>query len=251
MNLEKQKHLRFFPAGAIFLAGAILCAAFLSAGCEKPRKVEISREQPELLLEILTDLDQKKYGPALPKIRRYQTLDTINPFLNELEELTISNFYVMKVKNLLDNGRFAEADSAMKDSLSKYDLRTGRVELKQFTGRLRDAGRLIDKLGKPMSAATMKQIATELRGTVRDLPDSRNIIDYADRKCAAADELAKLERDRRGLPLYIETLDALGQHKYGKAGTMTALLSLMLPDGKSDPMLQPLLNGGLFEKRDR
>lgn len=227
-------------AAALLLAALPVCAGAFLAGCGKPRTVEISREEPELLLEIFSDIDRKNYSAALPKIRRYQALDAVNPFLNELEDLAVSNLCTCKIRSLLDSGSFAGADEVMKDSLTQYDPRTGRVELKRFTGLLRETERLIIELGKPMPAATLKETAQELRRTARNLPDSREITAYAERKIASAGELALLERDRRGVPLYLETLDALRNGETGRAETLAALLSLMLPAGKSDPMFQDL-----------
>jgi len=56
-----------FPRSAVrFYAAAFLAAVCVLAGCREKRTVEIPREQPNLLMEILTGLDTGKYAAALP-----------------------------------------------------------------------------------------------------------------------------------------------------------------------------------------
>ena len=55
------------PRSAVRLhAAALLAAVCVLAGCREKRTVEIPREQPNLLMEILTGLDTGKYASVLP-----------------------------------------------------------------------------------------------------------------------------------------------------------------------------------------
>ena len=160
----------------------------------------------------------------------------------------MTNLYFSRTRAQLDAGDFAGAERTMRESAEKYEPRTERAELEQFVSLLRNADDLISRLGRVMPPAELRSVAEELKRAAKNLPGSVAVIAYADRKLREADELAKLEGDRRFVWLWFDAQDECRAGNLRNAGLLAALISAGRPDGDADPMVRDLLNGGMFDK---
>lgn len=226
------------------------CAVLFFTACGEQRKVEVPKERASLLLEILTDLDMKKYEEVLPKIYRFQTIDDTNAFLTVMETVVITNIYAAKAREALEKGDFKKANDIMKESFLKYESHTDRVNLEQFTKKLVEADSMIASLGTEQMPETMLATASELKRVAANLPASANITQYAERKMRDAVELDKLIRDRRFLWLYFSAQDARANGETKDADVQAALLAAGLPRGDHEGMVLDLMNGGMFDRND-
>lgn len=160
----------------------------------------------------------------------------------------MTNLYFSRARAQLNAGDFAGAERTMRESAEKYEPRTERAELEQFVSLLRNADELISRLGGVMPSAELRSVAEDLKRVAKNLPGSAGVIAYAERKIREADELAKLEADRRFVWLWFDAQDELRTGDVRKAGLLTALISAGRPDGDADPMVRDLMNGGMFDK---
>ena len=128
--------LKRFFYGAVLAAGSVLLIAGTVA-CKEEKAPDVPREQSDLLFDTFRDLEQKKYESALPKLKRYQELDGANTAeINNMINLTTTNIFVVQLKALLEQGKFAEAQALMENMLKQHATLDYRVRLKDFATRL-------------------------------------------------------------------------------------------------------------------
>lgn len=240
----------FRPTGKIWplLLAAALCCCL--AACGKTRKVEIPQERSTLLLEIFSSLDRGKYDDALPLIRRYKTIDDTNDFLNKLEDLTLTNSYLVRIRALLEAGRFAEADT-LADELLNHGQLDDRSSLKQYVAALRRADELLRKMEKPLAPAALSDAADELKRVAQTLPQNQKLLACAQQKKADAAALEALEKDRRCVWLWFDALEEQAAAGHEKTAALAAFISVNQPDGDRSQMVKSLMNGGMFDLPDR
>lgn len=227
------------------MMAALLLTVFLCA-CEKKQAAAVPTEQTELLLEILTDMDMEKYAVALPKIRRYQTIDETNAFIAELEAVAITNDTIQKLMPLLKKRDYEAADKLMQQLLREHDSRTDRVEISRIVANLNAANKFIRKLSGPLSAAQMAEAADDLKYVAKNLPDAKILLQYANRKAQDAVELERLEQDRRFAWCCFEALDARAAGNSRTADTIAAYIAANQTEGSRNAMVVRLLNDGMF-----
>ncbi len=226
-----------FPA-----AGMVLLCLTASACGDGGQETVLSREQPELLLEILDDMRAKRYETALPKIRKYQAAEELNNFLPELEnKICPANMCIAEIRKLLNESRFAEAEAYMHEMQQKYGTLDELVEVAQFVKALADAEKLLNKFDFPMTSAEMRQTAEDFKRLVHTLPGSADMEQWADAKIAEAAELEKLEKERPDTLLY-----ALAEES-GDSAIQDSAAALIAVDNPRSPLVNKLMNNGRFD----
>ncbi len=226
-----------------FIICLTAAAAWILSACSEETAPEVPSAKSTLMMDILTDMDMGKYAEALPKIRRYQTLDETNAFLNELEAIAITNDCISRLRPLLDKGDYSGAENLMKELLKNSDARSDRTELSRFVSELKQADALIRKLAVPVNALAMAENADNLKRLSKNLPESQFLLVYAERKLADASALEKLEQDRRYVWCWFDAKD--GGRKL--ADTVAAFIAGSQAKGSKDPMVQDLMNSGMFD----
>ncbi len=232
-----------------FMSRLLFCMIAVSAGlalcsCGEEEAPEVPVERTTLMMDILTDMDMGKYAAALPKIRRYQTVDDTNPFLNELEAIAVTNDCVSRLRVLLDRKDYAGAEQLMEQLLKQYDARTDRVELREFAAKLKHADGLIRQLAKRIPPREMAEKADALALLVKDVPGAEALVLYADRKKADAAELEKLVKDRRTVWLWMDAGDAAANGDMAQVKTLAALIAAVSPE--EEKPVRDLMNAGMF-----
>ncbi len=193
----------------------LVCAVFcISAGslffsaCEKKETVVVPHEQNDLLLDILNDFDAGKYEAVRPKIVRYQTIEDNIVFWNTLEELSLTNEYVVKIRAALDKADYAGAEKLVEELLSNHQALPERLELKDFVSALREADECIRILKKQKDSASLKKAAERLHVVSRKFKEDSFFRDYAVAMQKEAETLERIEDCRPMAWLYFDALDA-------------------------------------------
>ena len=233
-NLYK-KRLSFLPAALL-----LMLVLTIAPACSEKQAPPVPQEQSNLLFEIFNDLSLKRYDVVLPKLRRYREVDSTNVMIERMISQTVTNSYFVRLRKLLDKGKFAEAEELMKEMLDKNDSLDDRIQMRDFTVRLNEVNKLIAALAPVQPSAQMRRNAEALLDRAKNLPQPGRILNYAKRKIREANQLEKIEKDRRTARIYLDTLDAIENGENNKAETLTVFLSAQFQDGFSDPMVRDL-----------
>ena len=249
-----RKNICFFNACLRMLllaAGTVLLVAGMTA-CKEEKAPDVPKEQSDLLFETFRDLEQKKYESALPKLKRYRDIDSTNIMIERMINQTITNIYVVQLRNLLAQGKFAEAESLMDSMLKQHDSLDDRIQLRDDAARLNRIDQLIRKLAPVQDAKSLSNNAENLLREVggedgrKDskpktvLPEFQKILAYAQRKIRAAEELAKIEKDRIRVWPWLDALDAKNSPDKERAELLRIYVAAQYLDGFGDPVVREL-----------
>lgn len=219
-----------------------------TCGCEKQKTVAVPHAQNDLYFEITADSTLGKYESVLPKIKRYGSIEKESSFWRELENLTVTNLYVVRIREKLDAGDYAGAEKLVDEMFVKYGTDDARVDIRKFVSALRKTDETISALNNSISSEEIRRHAIELREYAQDLPDHEKMIAYAAGKEASAAELEKLEKERPLFWLYGEAQEKREQGDSQLADLITALVAADNDplDGARNAMVKELMNGGMF-----
>ena len=234
--LKYTSHVLALAAGC-FLLGAG------STACSEKKAPDVPEEQSNLLFDTLTELEQGKYETALPKLRKYREIDSTNVLIERMISQTVTNTYVVQLRHLLEQGKFAEAEALMKSMLAQHDSLEDRVQMSEFTSRLNEVDQLIAKLAPVQDSETLRDNAERLLERSRNLPAARTVILYARRKIRAADELAKIENDRKVIWPWLDALEARRNGDLERAELLRIFISAQFPDGFGEPIVRDMATG--------
>lgn len=223
-------------------AGCLLLGAGPLA-CSEKKAPDVPKEQSNLLFETLTELEQRKYESALPKLRKYGQIDSTNILIERMASQTVTNMYVIQLRQLLDQGKFAEAETLMKAMLMQHDSLEDRIQLKDFTVRLNEVDQLIANLAPVQDSESLRDHAEQLQERAKNLPGSQAVVDYAKRKLRAADELKKIENDRKTVWPWLDALEAGKNGDKERAELLRIFIAAQFLDGFSEPMVRDLVTG--------
>lgn len=226
---------------------ALAAGCFLLGGgpiaCSEKKAPDVPEEQSNLLFSTLTELEQGKYETALLKLRKYREIDSTNVLIERMISQTVTNIYVVQLRHLLDQGKFAEAEKLMNSMLAQHDSLEDRVQLRDYTVRLNEVDRLIAKLAPVQDAETLRENAELLLERTRNLPDSGAVVQYARRKIRAADELAKIEKDRKVIWPWLDALEAHRNGDRERAELLRIFIAAQFPDGFGEPIVRDMATG--------
>lgn len=240
---NNRKFAKILQCGAC-AALAVLCLA----GCEKQKKTVVSHEQSDLFFEITGDSVLRKYETVLPKIKRYGIIEKESSFWLELESMTVTNLYMMQIREKLDAADYDGAEKLVNEMFVKYGTDEARVDIRNFVAALRKTNETISALHNSISSADLRRNAEKLREDVQDLPDNGKLIAFAKKTEADAAELEKLEKSR---PLFWLYGDALEEREKGNVQIADLLTALIAADndpqdGVRNKMVSDLMNSGMF-----
>lgn len=226
---------------SLFAAVGGLLLLLAVTACSEKKAPDVPKVQSDLLFETLNDLERKEYESALPKLKRYSEINSTNDMIDIMINQVIENAYVVQVRDLLDQGKINEADKLMKSMLEQHGSRVDN-SLPNFVDRLKKADQLIEKLAPIQNAATMKYNADELLAHVKTLPHNRAINVYAKRKSREAEELRKIEDDRKIVWPWLDALEAKKNGDQERFELLRIYLAAQL-DGFRAPMVRDLTPG--------
>ena len=234
--------LKYCPRMLALVAGGCLLSA-VSLACSEKKAPDVPKEQSNLLFETLTELEQCKYETALLKLRKYREIDSTNVLIERMISQTVTNIYTVQLRQLLDQGKLAEAEALMKSMLAQHDSLEDRVQMLEFTSRLNEVDQLIAKLAPVQDSETLRDNAERLLERSRNLPAARTVILYARRKIRAADELAKIENDRKVIWPWLDALEARRNGDLERAELLRIFISAQFPDGFGEPIVRDMTTG--------
>lgn len=238
MKILQYNTVTLFRRGIAVLFCWLLAFAF--AGCSEKTAPPVPREQADLLMEIYNDLELKRYEEALPKLRRYREINSTNVQIERMISQTITNIYMTQLRDLLDQGKFAEAEALMKDMLDKHDALEDRIQMRDFAARLNEVDKLIAALAPVQSSAEMRRNAAALQDRAKNLPNGQFVMRYARRKLRESTALQKIEQDRKIAWIYLDAVDAAAGDDPARAEMYTVFLAAQLQNGFVDPMVREL-----------
>lgn len=232
--------LKRFFYGAVLAAGSVLLIAGTVA-CNEEKAPDVPREQSDLLFDTFRDLEQKKYESALPKLKRYQELDGANTAeINNMINLTTTNIFVVQLKALLEQGKFAEAQALMENMLKQHATLDYRVRLKDFATRLNKIDLMIRKLAPVQNSAFLRKHAESLEREAKNLPGTQKVEAYAKRKKTEADELEKIEQDRFRIWPWLDALEAKNSNDKERAELLRIYVAALYEGGFGEPIVREL-----------
>lgn len=244
-----RKNICFFHACLrmlLLVAGTVLLVAGMTA-CKEEKAPDVPKEQSDLLFETFRDLEQKKYESALPKLKRYREIDSTNILIERMINQTVTNIYVVRLRDLLDQGKFAEAQELMEAMLKQHDPLEDRIQLNEFVVRLNEVDQLLQKLAPVQDAKSLRNNAEKLQRAVKTndsrkviFPGARKIEAYAQRKLQSAEELAKIEKERVQIWPWLDALEAKNSPDKERAELLRIYVAAQYLDGFGEPIVREL-----------
>lgn len=234
--------LKYYTRKLALAAGCVLVLLSMAA-CSEEKAPDVPKEQSDLLFDALNDLEQKKYDSALPKLRKYSEIDSTNILIERMISQTTTNSFVVQLRALLDQGRFAEAEQLMKSMLAQHDSLEDRVQLRDFSAQLNHTDKVIADLAKVQNSKSLRSNALKLKACAESGLGSDFITKYAERKIKAADELEKIEKDRRIIWPWLDACDAKKNGDEERAELLRIYLAAQLPNAFGDPMVREIATG--------
>ena len=131
----------------------------------------------------------------------------------------------------------------MKAMLMQHDSLEDRIQLKDFTVRLNEVDQLIANLAPVQDSESLRDHAEQLQERAKNLPGSQAVVDYAKRKLRAADELKKIENDRKTVWPWLDALEAGKNGDKERAELLRIFIAAQFLDGFSEPMVRDMVTG--------
>ena len=225
---------------AVMLAAGVFLLIAGTVACKKETAPDVPKEQSDLLFDTFRDLEQKKYESALLKLKRYRDIDSTNVMIERMINQTITNIYVVRLKDLLEQKKFAEAQALMESMLREHDALDDRIQYKDFAVQLNNVDQQIQKLGAVQTAKSLRSNAEYLQREAKNLPGNQKIMAYAQQKIQAAEELAKIEKDRIRVWPWLDALDAKNRGEKDRADLLRIYVAAQYLDGFGDPIVREL-----------
>ncbi len=245
------KICRFVTAGSrlLALAAGVFLLVAGTVACKEEKVPDVPKEQSDLLFETFRNLEQKKYENARKNLERYREIDSTNTSINSMIDQTITNTYVVQLRSLLDQGKFAEAAALMESMLKQHHSLDDRIQLRDFAIRLNRVDQLIQNLAPVQNAKSLRsnaeKLLRELKGGTQkaEFPGAQKIAAYAQRKLQSAEELAKIEQDRMKVWPWLDALEAKNGTDKERAELLRIYVAAQYLDGFGEPSVRELAPG--------